>query len=984
MDDSAQDQAVFDIDELVITHELADRPARAPDHAAENRALAALAQELAEHPEGVPAKLAELLRVLCHAGSSGITMPGPDADSFEWRAATGMFAARVGAVIPRKDNPCQAVVDSGDVMLIHDPARRWPELHAFEAPVCETLLAPWMAHGQAVGTVWVVSHTPEHRFDAEDARLLRSLASFAAAAHGAVVSQRRAEQAALDMEREVARRAEELHNTRMRLADEAAQRASAERELHESHAVLQAAMETETVGLAFYALDGRILDCNGALQRMSGYSRDELRAARHWAELAAPEFAGVTERALGELRDGGRTAPYIKQMVRKDGSRWWAMVAPTCLPGEGEARKCIAFVIDITAAQQAETALRASEERFHALVKGFAQAVWEADADGAMRNDSPSWRALTGQTQGEALGLGWAAAVHPDDRHFVLRHWQEALAQGAPLNAEYRLRQAGGGWRWTNVRAAPMRNPDGSVARWIGMNIDVDARRQAEAALRESDGRFRVLAEASPALIYQFDDRGQVVYANRHCQELLGMQAGASPDEGWGTLLHPDDAARYVERVRIAVATRMPFQQRVRARTSNGRWHWFESHGAPLFGQGGAYRGLVGISIDVTGAVEAEQALREADRRKDEFLATLAHELRNPLAPISNAVHLLRRPDGRRTADRMVEMVGRQVRQIVRLVDDLMDVSRITQGKLELRKDALSLAEVLSMAVETSMPAIEAGRHELAVSLPEETLMLDADKVRLTQVFGNMLNNAAKYTDRGGRIWVDARREGNEVVVSVRDTGIGIPAAKLPHVFEMFAQAHRDSARGQAGLGIGLTMVRSLVELHGGRVEARSDGPGRGSEFLVRLPLARGLGHEQPLGGHAAAAPPLSGRRVLVVDDNGDAAESLALLLHASGAEVRTACDGPSGLAQVVEFRPQALLLDLGMPGMDGFEVARRLRADPAQAGLMIVALTGWGQEEDRKRTQRSGFDHHLTKPVDVDGLLEILSRVSSGPTSML
>jgi signal transduction histidine kinase len=427
--------------------------------------------------------------------------------------------------------------------------------------------------------------------------------------------------------------------------------------------------------------------------------------------------------------------------------------------------------------------------------------------------------------------------------------------------------------------------------------------------------------------------------------------------------------------VRVAIATRTPFQQRVRARAADGRWHWFESHGAPLFGQGGVYRGHVGISIDVTEAVEAEEALRHADRRKDEFLATLAHELRNPLAPISNAVHLLRRPDGRRSADRMVEMVGRQVRQIVRLVDDLMDFSRITQGKLELRREALPLAEVLSMAVETSMPAIEAGRHELAVSLPEETLMLDADKVRLTQVFGNMLNNAAKYTDRGGRIWVGAWREGGEVVVSVRDTGIGIAPEQLPQVFEMFAQAHRDSARGQSGLGIGLTMVKRLIELHGGSVEARSEGPGKGSEFIVRLPLAQAP--SLPAHGEdGGAGLLLAGRRVLVVDDNGDAAESLALLLHTVGAEVRTAHDGPAGLAQAGEFRPHAVLLDLGMPGMDGFEVARRLRADPAQAGLLIVALTGWGQEEDRRRTRASGFDHHLTKPVDVDALLDILATV--------
>jgi len=933
-----------------VTHELALRPARAPDHAAENRALAALVQELARQPERVSGRLLELLRALCPCDAAGI-LPGAPEAGVDWHAVHG-----------------------GGVLLLRDPAPVFPALEGLGAGG-EMLLAPWALDGEEGGALWMARGDLGHRFDAEDARLLHSLSGFAAAAQRVLRACPQAERTRREIERDFAQRTEELQDVQARLATETTHRAAAERELRESHAILEAAMDTEAVGLAFYTLDGTMIDCNAALERMSGYSRAELRSAMRWTDLGTLEFGETTRRALQELREGGSTAPYMKQLLRKDGSRWWAMVAPTCLPGEGEERKCIAFVIDITESRRAEAALQASEERFQALVKGFAQAVWEADADGVVRTDSPSWRRLTGQSASECLGYGWLNAIHPDDRHFILRHWHEATAQESLVNAEYRIRMADGGWRWTNVRAAPLRNPDGSVARWIGMNIDVDARRQAEAALRESEGRFRVLAEAAPALIFQFDGDGRVTYANRSCQDVIGMRAGMTLEDGWGALLHPDDRPRYVEQVRAAIAGRTPFQQRVRARAADGRWHLFESHGAALSVQGGAYRGHVGISIDVTEAVQAEQALRQADRRKDEFLATLAHELRNPLAPISNAVHLLRRPDGRRTADRMVEMVGRQVRQMVRLVDDLMDVSRITQGKLELRREPLSLAEVLSMAIETSMPAIEAGRHELTVSLPEESMMLEADKVRLTQVFGNLLNNAAKYTDRGGRIWVSARREGAQVEVSVRDTGIGIPAAKLPHVFEMFSQAHRDSARGQAGLGIGLTMVRSLIELHGGSVEARSEGPGRGSEFIVRLPLAQAVDPPSQDDGGSLEAP-LEGRRVLVVDDNADAAESLAMLLQASGADVHTARDGPSGLEAAGTLAPHAVLLDLGMPGMDGLEVARRLRADPARAGMVLVALTGWGQEEDRRRTRESGFDHHLTKPVDVDLLLDILGRI--------
>jgi CheY-like chemotaxis protein len=407
----------------------------------------------------------------------------------------------------------------------------------------------------------------------------------------------------------------------------------------------------------------------------------------------------------------------------------------------------------------------------------------------------------------------------------------------------------------------------------------------------------------------------------------------------------------------------------------DGSWRWFESHAAPWYSGDGQHRGYVGISLDITGAVQAEEALKEADRRKDEFLATLAHELRNPLAPISNAVQLMRRPDGRRQADRVVEMVGRQVRQIVTLVDDLMEVSRITRGKIDLRMERVPVAEIIQSAVETSQLAIERAGHQLAVALPEEPLVLQADRVRLTQVFANLLNNAAKYTDAGGRIWVEVWREDGMALVSVRDTGIGIPAEALPRVFDMFAQAHRAVGRGQGGLGIGLTMVRSLVEMHYGTVEAHSGGAGLGSEFLVRLPLApqdEGAG-ERP--GLAQARPdtPFAGQRILVVDDNRDAADTLGLLLEADGADVRVVYDGRAALAMAESFLPSSVLLDIGMPGKDGYEVARRLRQDERFASLRIVALTGWGQDADRRQARNRGFTYHLTKPVSLEELQQIL-----------
>jgi signal transduction histidine kinase len=508
--------------------------------------------------------------------------------------------------------------------------------------------------------------------------------------------------------------------------------------------------------------------------------------------------------------------------------------------------------------------------------------------------------------------------------------------------------------------------------------LDVTENRHAEDALRESEARFRALADASPALVYQFDLEGNLIYLNQRCMagpppaDRQAAQAGAA---GWRSIPRPEAMDDFLRKVFDGIRKHDSYTRRIHTAVSGGGWHWFEAHAAPWYSAEGDHRGYVGIALDITGAVQAEEALKDADRRKDEFLATLAHELRNPLAPISNAVQLMRRPDGRRQSDRVVEMVGRQVRQIVHLVDDLMEVSRITRGKIELKLERLPFAEIVHGAVETSQLMIERAGHQLAVSLPEEPLMLEADRVRLTQVFANLLNNAAKYTDPGGRIWLELRREGNQAVASVRDTGIGIPLDALPRVFDMFAQAHRSVGRGQGGLGIGLTMVRSLVEMHHGTVEVRSAGPGKGSEFVVRLPLAASVGEQAAGGGDGQARrdAPFAGQRILVVDDNRDAADTLGLLLESDGAEVRVVYDGRAALAMAESFQPTSVLLDIGMPGMDGFEVARRLRQDERFAQLRIVALTGWGQDTDRRQTRNRGFSHHLTKPVSVEDLQQVL-----------
>jgi signal transduction histidine kinase len=369
----------------------------------------------------------------------------------------------------------------------------------------------------------------------------------------------------------------------------------------------------------------------------------------------------------------------------------------------------------------------------------------------------------------------------------------------------------------------------------------------------------------------------------------------------------------------------------------------------------------------------AEASLRLADQRKDEFLATLGHELRNPLAPLQTAVQLLK---AARATDPVVARVRpvmeRQISHLVRLVNDLLEVSRITRGLIEVRREPLDLVFVVHSALDTSRPFVDQAGHQLTIDLPEEPITVYGDAVRLTQVFSNLLNNAAKYTNDGGHILVRVWKDGDRALVSVRDNGLGIATDQLASVFEMFTQVDRSNRLAQGGLGIGLTLVRSLVTMHGGTVEARSEGVGTGSEFIVSLPVLAGAARALPEASVAASFP---ARRILIVDDNRDAADTLGELLRALGATVSVAHSGRAALDAMESFRPDAVVLDIGMPEMDGYEVARRIRSMASHRDVQLIAFTGWGQESDHRRTQAAGFDHHVVKPPDVERLRELLTR---------
>jgi PAS domain S-box-containing protein len=517
---------------------------------------------------------------------------------------------------------------------------------------------------------------------------------------------------------------------------------------------------------------------------------------------------------------------------------------------------------------------------------------------------------------------------------------------------------------------------------------DVSGRSRAEEALRRRERDFRTLAENIPAVVGRFDRALRVVYANRQVEEVTGIPPSRFLGKTGRELGFPEAICRSGDEwLRRVFETGIEATTEVVLPTASGGRDlhaWF----GPERNEAGEIETVLAIVRDVTAERQLERELRrkmeelaEADRRKDVFLATLAHELRNPLAPLRNGLEILRRPDGDpAVAERARAMMERQLAHLVRLIDDLLDVSRITSGKLQLRRERVALWAVVQCAVEASRPAIDAGGHALTIELPVDGLELDADPTRLAQVLSNLLINAAKFSDAGGRIALTAARDGDDVVIAVKDDGVGIAAEHLPALFQIFFQVSHEPERSKGGLGIGLSLVRGLVELHGGTVSARSDGPGRGSEFSVRLPLAAGgraVGASPPSPSPSPSPASPGSARILIVDDNVDAAETLAMVLALDGHDVTVAHDGARGLQLAEESRPQLVLLDIGLPKLNGYEVARRIRQQPWGRVMTLVAITGWGQEDDKRRALEAGFDLHLTKPIAPGALDRLLATTT-------
>lgn len=1227
------------------------RRTRSADYQAESRALSELAAVMSESPEKVFQKLADTALELCRAGSAGISVwePGGPENVFRWRATAGAYAPYVGGTLPRDFSPCGAVLDRNASLLMSEPARAFPYILDLAAPVREVLLVPFHQNGFAIGTVWVVSHSSDVQFDAEDERVVTSLTRFAAAA---VQSLNRIEAAE-----------------------------AAERSLQEGEERFRALVDATSDAVYLMGPDWT------EMRHLRGrkFLPDASEPSSSWVEKYIPdEERERVSAAIAVSVKNKQTFELEHRVLRADGTTGWTFSrAIPRLNSAGEVIEWLGTATDITNRRATEEALEDIRSRMESALAAGAIGTWSWDVQNDRFHGDKSLARLF-SVPDDAVSGGPIAklfeSIHPSDRERISERVTQALEIGGPYEADYRVAQADGTWKWITARGFVELDAAGRAVRFPGVVMDISERRRAEERLEkvtaESKRRKRLyetILSNTPDLAYVWDLDHRFTYANEgllkmwgktwdeaigknclelgyedwhaemHSREIETVKSTKQPVRGevpfTGTFgrriydyilvpvfgadgeveavagttrdvterkefeekllaseeqhrtlftvmdqsycviemmydetgnpvdyrfLHANPAfsihtgmenvegrtvrelisnfeSSFVERYARVARTGEPIRfvdyvdtlgrwfdvsayriandgsnrvailftnvtERMRAESSirfladasaslselgdyestlqrianlavglfadwcavdireeNGSWKrlavtvpeagaergaspfpdasaqgpiqkllrsgeavlvadvlaadngtsqigeeyltQLRAKGirsfvaAPLFSGGevigsisflsasNAYRYGVtdlGVAQDlasrVSTAIENAQLylkLQEQDRRKDEFLATLAHELRNPLAPVRNGVEILRMTAGEGASGKTLSMMDRQLGQLVHLVDDLMDLSRVSSGKVALRLGPVELRAVVDAAVETSRQLIDQAGHVLEVSPITEKMTVRGDKTRLVQVLSNLLNNAAKYTPAGGKISISTTRESGHSVIRITDNGVGIAPEMLPKIFDMFTQVGSSLERSQGGLGIGLTLVKRLVEMHGGKVTVESLGKGRGSTFLVRLPLAAGAARSEENALLRSGESGL-GLNILVVDDNRDSAESLAELLGIQGHSVRVAHDGPQALRVMESMQPDFVVLDIGLPGMNGYEVAGRIRDSVRLRGVTLAALTGWGQDIDRQRTRNAGFDFHLVKPADPKKLDEIIREVSA------
>jgi PAS domain S-box-containing protein len=748
---------------------------------------------------------------------------------------------------------------------------------------------------------------------------------------------------------------------------------SQQRRAERDQAWLAAVVESSDDAIITKTLDGVISSWNAGAERVFGYTAEEA-IGKPITLVIPPERIEEEREILARLRRGERVAHFDTERIAKDGRRLDISLSISPIRDKaGDIIGASKVARDMTARRAAERAAQSAESMLSLITNSLPALISYIDKDYCYRLNNRAYEEWFNQPRESIYGKH-VRDVLGERAWNRLHGWMESALAGNPVRYEDFVDYGQAGARWIEAVYTPHVGHGGSVEGFAVLVNDISERKAAEAALLESEQRFHHMADHSPVMIWLTDVEGKCTFLSKSWYEFTGQSAEFALRHGWLDAIHPEDRTIASQRFAATKKRNEAFRTEYRLRRADGEYRWMLDSAVRRVSEDGREVGCIGSIIDITDRKNAEDSLRAADRRKDEFLAMLAHELRNPLAPVRSALDVMMRSPDQELIGQARQTMHRQLRNLERLVDDLLDISRITQDKLELRRQRVELAPLVQQAVEACRPLADAAGHRLSIDLPPEPIPLDADSVRLTQVFSNLLNNACKYTPPGGTIAIAALRDGNETIVTVKDSGIGIAPDVLPRIFDMFAQAAPGGHAAQSGLGIGLTLVRRLVEMHGGQIEGKSEGLGRGSEFVVRLPLA--MSDVQPaantVGGDHPELPK-NGRRILVVDDNRDAARTLAMLLKLSGHETHLAYDGEEAVEASARLQPDIVLLDIGLPKLSGHEVARRIRRQPHGSTMMLVALTGWGQEEDRRKSSEAGFDHHLVKPVNVEALTRLL-----------
>jgi PAS domain S-box-containing protein len=741
---------------------------------------------------------------------------------------------------------------------------------------------------------------------------------------------------------------------------------------------------------------GRITFMNTVAETLTGWPLAEA-LGRPLTEVfrIVNEFTGepAENPALLALRDGaiaGLANHTI--LIARDGTA--RPIDDSAAPMRDEAGAMLGTVLvfrDVSERRRAEE----DRARLAAIVASSDDAIISKTLDGVIRSWNAGAERLFGYTAQEAVGRPITLII-PPERHDEERVILEKLRRGERIDHFETVRVGKDGRPLDiSLTVSPVRDDAGHVIGASKVARDVTDKKRAEEALRVSRARLDYAVRLSGVGYWHCDLPFDVLGWDERVKEHFWLPPDARVTiQTFYERLHPDDREPARQAIEASIRDRVSYDVTYRTTDpAGGALKWVRALGGTSYAADGTPTRFDGVTLDVTAqklneirlaeALDRERAqgllLREQDRRKDEFLALLAHELRNPLAPLRNGLQVIRLAGtDANTVAQARGMMERQLGHMVRLIDDLLDISRVNRNKMELRRTRVPLADAVSSAVEAARPLLDAGGHALTVALPPEPVFLDADLTRLAQVFGNLLTNSAKYTPRGGHVWLTAERRGEEVIVSVRDDGIGIPAGSLRSIFDMFSQVDRSIERATGGLGIGLALVKGLVEMHGGTVTAESPGVGKGSTFTVRLPVLADRARPTPEGGTdevAHAAGPK--RRILVVDDSKDSATSMAMMLRLMNNEVRTAHDGVEAVTIAEAFRPQVILMDVGMPRLNGLDATRRIRERPWGRSPVIIALTGWGQEGDKERTREAGCDGHLVKPVNPPELEKLLAELA-------